>query len=259
MAKKGNNKDTLGDRMKGYESVSKTTLVKRTPVIIRIDGKAFHTFTRGFDKPFDKILVKTMQETTKFLCENIQGCVFGYTQSDEITLVLVDYKTLDSCAWFDNEVQKLCSVSASMATYIFNKKFREHIEQYEVNNEKDSSLVEAYSRALSRGAMFDSRAFNVPVDDVTNAVLWRQNDAIRNSIQSLGQHYYSHKQMHGMNTLNIIDNLKADFNVRWWDLPVHLQRGTAVINVDGKWTIDENMPVLKGNERDYVERLIHFD
>lgn len=103
-------RDELGKRMKKYESVSKTVLMRRTPVIIRIDGKAFHTFTRGFEKPFDKVLIKTMQETTKYLCENIQGCVFGYTQSDEISLVLIDYQTLTTDAWFDYEVQKLRSL-----------------------------------------------------------------------------------------------------------------------------------------------------
>lgn len=116
-------KDALGDRMKKYEYVSRTYLTPRTPVIIRIDGKAFHTFTRGFQKPFDGVLVKTMQETMKFLCENIQGCVLGYTQSDEITLVLVDYKKINSCAWFDYNIQKCASVAASMATMAFNKFF----------------------------------------------------------------------------------------------------------------------------------------
>ena len=117
-------RDNLGVRMKEfYEQIPKTKLMRRTPVAIRIDGKAFHTFTRGFRKPFDHILIKTMQETTKYLCENIQGCVLGYTQSDEITLILVDYQKLTSSAWFDYEVQKLCSISASMATMAFNKFF----------------------------------------------------------------------------------------------------------------------------------------
>ena len=98
-------KDELGMRMKEfYEGVPKTRLVRRMPVAIRIDGKAFHTFTRGFQKPFDEILVKSMQDTMKYLCENIQGCVLGYTQSDEITLILIDYQNLNSCAWFDYEV-----------------------------------------------------------------------------------------------------------------------------------------------------------
>ena len=119
-----NKKDSLGDRMKlFYENRSKTYLTRRTPVIIRIDGCHFHTFTRGFAKPFDKRLMETMQETTLALCNEIQGCVLGYTQSDEITLVLVDYKSLDSDAWFDYSVQKLCSLAASMATLEFNRKF----------------------------------------------------------------------------------------------------------------------------------------
>ena len=116
--------DELGKRMKEfYESVPKTRLVRRTPVAIRIDGKAFHTFTRGFEKPFDSVLMKAMQETMRYLCKNIQGCVFGYTQSDEITLILIDYQKLDSSAWFDYEVQKMCSISSSMATMVFNKYF----------------------------------------------------------------------------------------------------------------------------------------
>ena len=105
-------KDDLGIRMKTfYEQIPKTKLMRRCPVLVRLDGRSFHTFTRGFKRPFDEILIRTMQETTKYLCENIQGCVLGYTQSDEITLVLVDYKKLTSSAWFDYEVQKMCSIA----------------------------------------------------------------------------------------------------------------------------------------------------
>ena len=123
--------DNLGDRMKTYENVTRTYLTRRTPVIIRIDGKAFHSFTRGFEKPFDSVLVEAMQQTMKYLCENIEGCVLGYTQSDEITLVLCDYKKLTSQAWFDNNIQKICSVSASMATMVFNRYFEEIAQKWE--------------------------------------------------------------------------------------------------------------------------------
>lgn len=113
--------DNLGDRMKSYyENRSKTFLTRRTPVIIRLDGKAFHTFTKGFNKPFDEVMCSAMQQTMKYLCENIQGCVLGYTQSDEITLVLIDYQKLTTDAWFDYNVQKVCSVAASMATLAFS-------------------------------------------------------------------------------------------------------------------------------------------
>lgn len=119
-----NKKDALGDRMKeNYENRSKTYLTRRVPVMIRIDGKAFHTFTRHFNKPYDEVFHKAMNETLKYLCENIQGCKFGYTQSDEITLVLTDYDTLTTDAWFDYSVQKMCSISTSMATMKFNQAF----------------------------------------------------------------------------------------------------------------------------------------
>ena len=120
--------DELGKRMKEfYEQVPKTRLVRRMPVAIRIDGKAFHTFTRGFAKPFDKILGDAMVNTMEYLCRNIQGCVCGYTQSDEITLILVDYQTLETSAWFDNKVQKMCSVGASKASRYFNKFFIDNV------------------------------------------------------------------------------------------------------------------------------------
>ena len=119
-------RDELGIRMKNfYESVPKTKLLRRTPVAIRIDGKAFHSFTRGMKKPFDFILIESMQKTMQYLCENIQGCVLGYTQSDEITLLLIDYKRLNSDAWFDYEVQKMCSIAASMTTMAVNRYFAE--------------------------------------------------------------------------------------------------------------------------------------
>lgn len=114
----------LAVRMKTfYEQIPKTKLMRRCPVVIRCDGRSFHTFTRKFQKPFDEVLIKTMQETMKYLCENIQGCVLAYTQSDEITLILVDYKKLTSSAFFDYEVQKICSITASMATMAFNRFF----------------------------------------------------------------------------------------------------------------------------------------
>lgn len=165
--------DNLGMRMKNnYESIPKARLMRRTPVAIRIDGKAFHTFTKGFEKPFDMVLIKSMQQTMKYLCENIQGCVFGYCQSDEITLILVDYQTLTTDAWFDYEVQKICSISASMATMAFNKFFAENIDNYCVEKyintcnlkdvlscssltelTKEDSVLVAYINAMNKGVL----------------------------------------------------------------------------------------------------------
>jgi tRNA(His) 5'-end guanylyltransferase len=133
--------DALGIRMKTfYEEIPKTKLMRRTPVAIRIDGRAFHTFTRGFKRPFDNVLQKSMHETMLYLCKNIQGCVLGYTQSDEITLILVDYKTFESGAWFDYEVQKLCSIAASMATMKFNQVFTQ--QAYEIINANANRFID---------------------------------------------------------------------------------------------------------------------
>ena len=265
-------RDDLGVRMKEfYEQVPKTRLMRRTPVAIRIDGKAFHTFTRGFDKPFDMVLVRTMQRTTKYLCENIQGCVFGYTQSDEITLILVDYKKLTSSAWFDYEIQKMCSIAASMATMAFNKYFyQEALEWY--SKMKPSTLADeqavvaqfkVYKQAAEKGAMFDARCFNIPKEEVTNLVYWRQLDATRNSIQMVGQANFSHSELQDK-TCNIIqDMLHEQRGINWNDYPTVCKRGTAVIKrpaaQEGRteWFIDTEMPILKNEDRDYVDKLVY--
>lgn len=267
--------DSIGTRMKEYyEAVPKTKLMRRTPVALRIDGKSFHTFTRGFQKPFDMILMKSMQETMKYLCKNIQGCVFGYTQSDEITLILIDYQTLATDAWFDYEVQKLCSVSASMATMAFNKFFDINVDKYgaskiknwydvDINNKEFSDsekyalrYVEAYTYSLANGAMFDARCFNVPKEEVCNLIYWRQLDATRNSIQMVGQAYFSHKQLEGKKCNDIQDMLMEQFNINWNNYPTTCKRGTACINKDGQWVLDTEMPILKGENRDYVNQYI---
>lgn len=140
-----------------------------------------------------------MQETMKYLCENIQGCVLGYTQSDEISLILIDYQKLTTDSWFDYEVQKICSVTASMATLIFNRKFHAQVNELIWNGSlTDEELATAYRRSIKMGAMFDSRCFNIPKEEVTNYILWRQQDATRNSINSVGQAYFPHKQLEGL-------------------------------------------------------------
>ena len=286
--------DDLGTRMKEfYEQVPKTRLVRRMPVAIRIDGKAFHTFTRDFRKPFDHILIKTMQETTKYLCENIQGCVLGYTQSDEITLILVDYQKLTSSAWFDYEVQKLCSISASMATMAFNKYFEINAENYIQNCATDYEidglygkgtpeyqLCEIYQKAAEKGAMFDARCFNIPKEEVTNLIYWRQLDATRNSIQMVGQANFSHKELQNKSCNDIQDMLHEQKGINWNDYPTVYKRGTSCIKnrkiieyldefkvaarlidstkTENSWIIDTEMPILKGEDRAYVDDLVYI-
>lgn len=276
--------DDLGTRMKDfYEGIPKTKLMRRTPVIIRIDGKAFHTFTRGFKRPFDEILIKTMQETTKYLCENIQGCVLGYTQSDEITLVLVDYQRFETSAWFDYEVQKMCSIVASMATMAFNKVFVKNVSEVYKNRYKEEGkclmpydLYKTYQNAIDKGAMFDARVFNIPKEEVTNCVYWRQLDASRNSIQMVGQANFSHKELHCKTCNDIQDMLMEQKGINWNDFPTYQKRGTCVIkeeyypepvkgyencevnalDVRTRWIIDKDIPIFKGEGRNYIEKLV---
>jgi len=252
--------DNLGNRMKTYyEEVSRTKLIRRMPVIIRLDGKAFHTFTRGFKKPFDDIFMKTMQETMKYLCENIQGCVLGYTQSDEITLVLVDYNKLDTSAWFDYEVQKMVSISASMATFAFNKYFNEfYLEQLAEKGEADNyDLI--YDKARRKGALFDSRVFNIPKEEVTNCVFWRQKDAERNSINALAQSLFSHKSLQGLNLKDTVTKIEQEAGIIWGNLPTEQKRGTCCIKKECKWVIDKEIPMFKDEGRNYIEKLIYVE
>lgn len=275
--------DELGKRMKEYyENIPKTKLVRRTPVAIRIDGKAFHTFTHGFEKPFDMVLVKSMQETMKYLCENIQGCVFGYTQSDEITLILQDYKELNTNAWFDYEVQKMCSITASMATMAFNKYFVEsvvkfdeenHLSSMECFNDQEDEKTKLHNRywKVARTAMFDARCFNIPKEEVCNLIYWRQLDATRNSIQMVGQANFSHSELHSKSCNMIQDMLLIQKGINWNDFPTECKRGTACrkiaqeVNIAGTmdiistWEIDKEMPILKGEDRKYIEDLINFN
>ena len=274
-------RDNLGVRMKEfYEQIPKTKLMRRTPVAIRIDGKAFHTFTRGFRKPFDYILIKTMQETTKYLCENIQNCIFGFTQSDEITLILVDYKELDTSAWFDYEVQKLCSVSASMATMAFNKFFYNMVMEETAGGEFTEGIAGIHLNAAEKGAMFDARCFNIPKEEVTNLIYWRQLDATRNSIQMVGQANFSHKELQNKSCNDIQDMLHEQKGINWNDYPTVCKRGTACIKnrkiieyldefkvtaklidstkTENSWIIDTEMPILKGENRAYVDDLVYI-
>lgn len=206
--------------------------------------------------------MKTMQQTMKSLCENIQGCVLGYTQSDEITLVLVDYKKLDSEVWFDYEVQKLCSISASMATLTFNKFFEYNVEKFkeEMNDlaiDVDEKYLETLNKGCLKGAMFDSRCFNIPREEVTNCLLWRQQDATRNSIQMVGQANFSQKTLNNKNCNQIQDMLFTEKGINWNDFPTYQRRGSCCVkDENGSWFIDLEIPRFVNEGREYVEKLI---
>lgn len=269
-------KDNLGDRMKSYENITRTYLPGRMPIIIRIDGKAFHTFTKGFKKPFDDILMRAMEETAVVLCRDIEGVKVAYTQSDEISLLITNNDTWETQPWFGNNLQKMASVAASIATLAFNRAF-----WYEVNmvnndylNMEDTEQLKTYCRAVEKGATFDARVFVLPADEVCNYFIWRQQDAIRNSIQSMGQAHFSHKELMNKNCENIKQML-VEKNIKWESLPVSCQRGVCVVKkptkvktqIDMKamtymemtrnrWTVDDNISLF-WEDRKYIDCLFN--
>lgn len=274
-------KDSLGNRMKMYENISRSYLTKKIPVIIRLDGKAFHTFTKGMKRPFDEILISTMQETTKYLCENIQGCKIAYTQSDEITLLLTDYEKIDTQGWFEYNIQKMCSISSSMATLAFNSIFEKKIKEFFDKNiaykifdsdeietieykkyQEDRKYFELIKKKLNR-ALFDSRVFSIPKEEVCNCFIWRQQDATRNSIQMVGQSNFSFKELQNKSCNMIQEMLWSNRNINWNNYNAYLKRGSCIIkekylkgNVErSRWIIDKNIPIFTDN-REYIEKYI---
>lgn len=286
----------LAERMKGYEKRNRYYLQRRMPVILRLDMRAGHSFTRGFKRPFDEVFIKSMQDTAKYLCENIQNCKLSYQQSDEITLLLVDYDKLNTDCFFDYRVDKLCSITASMATMAFNKAFKKNIDiyskskivtgysgQYYEDYENANEQLDIYRKALDKGAMFDARCFNIPKEEVTNLVYWRQLDASRNSIQMVGQANFSHKELQNKSRNDIQDMLMTQKGINWNDFPTYQKRGSCCIKTeetiteditiiknrfgeDGKkhvvnmkrphWIIDTEIPIFKGEGREYIDRLV---
>ena len=272
-------KDSLGDRMKSYENITRTYLPGRMPVIIRLDGCHWHTFTKGFKKPFDDILMQAMWETATELCKKIEGVKLAYTQSDEISLLITNNDTWETQPWFGNNLQKMVSVAASIATLAFNRAFDALAHDF-INDVyyKDPSiatdkLLNTYLDACDKGATFDARVFVLPEDEVCNYFIWRQQDAIRNSIQAVGQANFSHKELMNKNCENIKQML-VEKNIKWEAYPIPQQRGVCVIKKPTKvktqinletgscmemtrnrWVVDDNIPLF-WEDRDYIDRLL---
>ena len=240
--------DALGNRMKAYENESRIYLERKTPVIIRVDGKAFHTFTRGFEKPFDDIMEKAMKDTMIHLCENIQGAVLGYTQSDEITIVLIDYQEENSDAWFGYNLQKMASVAASEATFAFNRAFEKHFNYWKSNmglphtdcwDEPITARYLRYINCIYKGARFDARAFSLPKFEVVNCLIWRQLDAIRNSIQAIGQSQFSYKELQNLNCNEIKEKLITERGLHWEEYSDYHRHGVCCVKVEKEFVNDE--------------------
>lgn len=232
-------KDSLGDRMKSYyEDRAKFFLPRRTYTIIRLDGKAFHNYTRGLKSPFDEQFVDDMDRTAAYLCDNIQGSEFAFVQSDEISILLTDFEKLQTDAWYDGNIQKIVSVSASLATAVFNE--------------------------LRPGkiALFDSRCFTIPNNiEVENYFIWRQQDATRNSVSSTAQSLYSHKELNGKNGSEL-QEMCFKKGINWNDYAPKYKRGRLIIKeyyirddaIRSKWTCI--VPTIFTQERKELTKLI---
>lgn len=232
-------KDDLGNRMKSfYEDKTRFYLCRKTNHVLRIDGKAFHSYTKGLNRPFDEDFIADMNETAKFLCSEIQGAKIGYVQSDEISIWFNDENSIDTDLWFNGNIQKIASVSASITTCKFN--------------------TLRSNRGFDKPAYFDARVFTIPsLEEVVNYFIWRQNDAVRNSICSVAQSLYSHKELHGKNQ-NDQQELIFQKGLNWNDFPSRQKRGSSIRRINGIWTVDDDTPIFTSN-RDYIRKVEIMD
>jgi tRNA(His) 5'-end guanylyltransferase len=239
-------KDQLGDRMKDfYEDRTRYKLARRTNTIIRIDGKAFHTYTKGLERPFDLGLMEDMNKTTEYLCQNIQGAKFGYVQSDEISILITDYDDISTHAWFDGNLQKMSSIAASLATAKFNqlrmsRACFDHVIKEDAPIYKDD--IEDFKLA-----MFDARVFQIPYqEEVFNYFIWRQQDATRNSISSVAQTNFSAKELNGKKTSDMQDMLMLEKGINWNDFSPREKRGTLIRKVERHFVRKDIDPIDDG-------------
>jgi len=225
--KKGDGLD-IGNRMKQYENITEAHLTRRVPVIVRVDGRAFHTITRTrFKRAWSQEFVDQMSEVAMVVQGDMQGCDFCYAQSDEISFLLTDYKTIRTQPWFDYDLRKIISISASLASSVF-------------------------SRIYGKNVAFDSRAFNMPQDEVVNYFIWRQIDATRNAIQMAGREYFSHKELNNLSCNEIQEKLFKEKEINFNDYPTIRKRGFTVI----KGAIDIGIPIFT-QDRNYVEKFVN--
>lgn len=241
--------------MKQYENSFRQYLPIRMPVIIRVDGAHFHSYTRGCQKPVDENLVSVMNDTAKYLCENVQGTRLAYVQSDEISLLVINYDSIDCQSWFDNSLQKMASISAGMASAVF------------------TGLSGRIWGGPSKIAVFDSRAFVLPKEDVCNYFIWRQQDATRNSVQMLARSLYSHKECENKNNSELQEMIFRK-GTNWNNCPIPQKRGRCLTKVQyehsgvnpktgeivpslrTEWRVDNEIPIFTENRR-YIDKFVY--
>lgn len=233
--------DSLGDRMKEYEDVSKHRLVRRMPAILRLDGRAFHTVTRNMRKPFDEGFINCMRMAALHMIQAVQTAQLVYVQSDEISILLKDYTRLETEAWFDGQIQKMVSISAALCSNQFNIWLKANFEAYHPPQ------------------VFDSRVFNIPKEDVCNYFIWRQKDASRNSINSLGQAHFSHTELLNKSQNDVLDMLHAK-GIAWNHMETTHKRGFCVVRhkstdpIVGDLVAEDHDIPLFTEDRNYIEK-----
>jgi tRNA(His) guanylyltransferase len=207
----GSDKTALGDRMKRFEAATFAVLPRRTYTLVRVDVRAAHSYLRAAVRPFDAAFAADMDATAEALCREVSGAVFAYTQSDEISVLAVDFGSTGTEPWFGGEVQKIVSISAAVATAALN------------------------ARRPGRTALFDARVFTIadPVE-VANYFCWRQRDAVRNSISMAAQAHFSHRELHGVNTGQMQDLLWSRKAVNWNDYADGFKRGRVIVKETGE-------------------------
>ena len=266
--------DQLGTRMKTYEKAGHSCFIKQVPVIIRIDGKAFHTYTRGMKKPFDERISEAMWETTKYLCATMAGCKVGYTQSDEITLMFINDENTKSNPIYNNNKTKLESISASKATVRFNQVMLQFLLEDMVKNGATPQDISDTLIMQKEWAEFDSRAFAIPKHEAINNFIWRQQDAVKNSISMVAQANFSHKSLQGLNGIDMKKRLQHENNIEWDALPTWQQRGAVIMKTKktrtatyngntftvmrNVWEVDHETPIFT-EMRDYIDQYVYHE
>lgn len=206
-------KTALGDRMKEYEAVTRAMLPRRAYAIIRVDGRAFHTLLRNAVKPFDAAVSDAMEEVAIALCQEASGVVLAYAQSDEVSVLLTDFASEHSQPWFGGGVQKIASVSAAIATAMWN-------DTWSLLSDDPPSV---------RLATFDARVFTITTaPEVANYFVWRQRDATRNSISMAAQAHFPHRELQGKDGNEMQEMLWSHRGVNWNDYPARWKRGSVI-------------------------------
>jgi len=211
----------LGNRMKTYENVTRFHLTRRTPVIIRVDGKAFHTLLKSAEKPFDNSFITCMIDAVQILSEEIQGFKLAYVQSDEASFLLTDYDEIDTQGWFDYNLAKMISISAATMSSAFDSMV--HLQRHTLT--------------IYEWGIFDSRAFNIPKEEVANYFLWRAKDWQRNSLSMYARSFFSHKELMNKSRADVHEMLHSIGKNWCTDLDDRLKNGSWLIKDQG-WRFD---------------------